>query len=120
MKKLVLKGMAALFSCAAFVSCSHDTDFQSTHNEQVFDNLKNQYSANFIKKYGEIDPNQSWDFANYEYGSNANTRSGGTVESNQKQEGANFYGMTIKLILILVFCFMFSKNSEILVNSKNI
>ena len=92
MKKLVLKGMAALFSCAAFVSCSHDTDFQSTHNEQVFDNLKNQYSANFIKKYGEIDPNQSWDFANYEYGSNANTRSGGTVESNQKQEGANFYG----------------------------
>ena len=81
-----------LFASAAFVSCSHDTDFQSAHQEYVFENLKNQYSANFIKKYGEIDPNQSWDFTNYNYGSKARTRSGETVESIQKQEGANFYG----------------------------
>lgn len=86
MAKNLLKGMAALAICAAFASCSHDTDFESAHQSAVFDNLKNQYSANFIKKYGEIDPNQSWDFTGY----SSMTR--GEVQSTQKQEGYNFYG----------------------------
>ena len=62
MAKNLLKGMAALAICAAFASCSHDTDFESANQEYVVENLKNEYKANFIKKYGEIDPNQSWDF----------------------------------------------------------
>lgn len=88
MAKNLLKGMAALAICAAFASCSHDTDFESAHQSAVFDNLKNQYSANFIKKYGEIDPNQSWDFTGY----SSMTRAGENVESIQQQEGPNFYG----------------------------
>lgn len=86
MAKNLLKGMAALAICAAFASCSHDTDFEAAHQSAVFDNLKNQYSVNFIKKYGPIDPNQSWDFTGY----SSMTR--GEVQSTQKQEGYNFYG----------------------------
>ena len=88
MVKNLLKGMAALCICAAFTSCSHDIDFEAANQEFVFENLKNQYSANFIKKYGEIDPNQSWDFTGY----SSVTRAGETVESAQKDEGYNFYG----------------------------
>lgn len=88
MNKFLLKGMAALYICAVFASCSHDMDFEAANQEFVFENLKNQYSANFIKKYGAIDPNQSWDFTGY----SSMTRASETVESTQKQEGASFYG----------------------------
>ena len=74
MRKNLVKGMAALAICAAFASCSHDTDFESAHQSAVFDNLKNQYSANFIKMYGEINPNQSWDFTSNVNASQARTR----------------------------------------------
>ena len=91
MKKIVLKGMAALFICAAFASCSHETDFQSTHEEMVFENLKNQYSANFIKKYGEIDPNQSWDFSS---STQSGTRAGESINilHDRISRGSSFYG----------------------------
>ena len=85
MKKQIMKGMTVLFACAAFVSCSHDLSVDET---AVVENLKNEYKANFIKKYGEIDPNQSWDFTGY----SSMTRGAETVQSIQKQEGANFYG----------------------------
>ena len=62
MAKNLLKGMAALVICAAFASCSKDADFESAHQSAVFENLKNQYKAAFVQRYGEIDPNQSWDF----------------------------------------------------------
>ena len=84
MAKNLFKGMAALCFCAAFASCSHDAGFETPNQ---FELKKNQYSANFIKLYGEIDPNQSWDFTNP---SNATTRA---IESGQKQEGANFYSI---------------------------
>ena len=64
MAKNLLKGMAALAICAAFASCSHDTDFTAANKSAYVENLKNEYKADFIKKYGEIDPNQSWDFTN--------------------------------------------------------
>ena len=60
MKKNLLKGMMVLFASTAFVACSHDTDF----TEVSADNIKNQYREAFVKKYGEINPNQSWDFTN--------------------------------------------------------
>ena len=56
-----MKGMTVLFACAAFASCSHDLSIDET---AVVENLKNEYRANFVQKYGEIDPNQSWDFTN--------------------------------------------------------
>jgi hypothetical protein len=59
MRKNLVKGMAALCMCAAFASCSHDTDFEAPSQIEL---TKNEYKANFIKRYGEIDPNQTWDF----------------------------------------------------------
>ena len=50
-----------LFASAAFMACSHDTDFESVAE----DNVKNQYIAAFEKKYGKVDPNQSWDFTSH-------------------------------------------------------
>ena len=86
MNKNVLKGMGILCASALFVACSHETDFQSSHEEMVFETLKSKYSANFIKKYGKIDPNQSWDFTK----SNSGTRSASLTE--QEFVAPNFYG----------------------------
>lgn len=78
MAKNLLKGMAALAICAAFASCSHDTDFEAANQEFTVENLKNEYKANFIKKYGEIDPNQTWDFTNLD-AAQTRTRGGESV-----------------------------------------
>ena len=91
MRKNLVKGMAALCMCAAFASCSHDTDFESTHQRVVFDNLKNQYSANFIKMYGEINPNQSWDFTSNVNASQARTRTSNAVESERYDVGNTYF-----------------------------
>ena len=82
MRKNLVKGMAALCICAAFASCSKDPGFETPSQIEL---AKNQYAANFIKQYGEIDPNQSWDFTNP---GNTSTRA---IESEQKQEGNDFY-----------------------------
>lgn len=63
MRKNLAKGMAALCMCAAFASCSHNTDFESARQEFVAENLKNEYKAAFEQKYGKIDSNQTWDFS---------------------------------------------------------
>lgn len=44
----------------ALTSCSRDV----FDNEAVVEKQSNEFAANFVKKYGEIDPNQTWDFAN--------------------------------------------------------
>lgn len=59
MKKNLIKGMVALCVCALFASCSKDPGFETPNQFEI---TKNEYKANFIKKYGEIDPNQTWDF----------------------------------------------------------
>lgn len=43
---------------AAFMSCSKDIAFDS---EAATQKVKAEYEANFVKKYGAIDPNQTWD-----------------------------------------------------------
>lgn len=61
MKKCMFKGMALLTMGFAFVACSHEGEL---YNENaVIEDLTNQYKENFEKKYGKIDPNQSWDFS---------------------------------------------------------
>jgi len=47
----------------AFVACSHD-DF--IDQDAPVKNLKAEYAANFEKKYGKIDPQQTWDFCSTE------------------------------------------------------
>ena len=46
---------------AAFTSCSKDIAFD---NEAVAQQQIAKYQENFVKKYGPVDPNQSWDFSN--------------------------------------------------------
>ena len=57
--KLFLIGSFAVLG-VALTSCSKTDLFDSNaENEKQ----KDAYASNFVKKYGEIDPNQSWDFA---------------------------------------------------------
>ena len=58
-KKLYLTASVSVLGIA-FTACSHD-DFID-ENAPV-NNLKAEYATNFEKKYGKIDPNQSWDFS---------------------------------------------------------
>ena len=65
----MLKGMAALCVCVAFVSCSHDLEYDpSIANKQK----ELSYEQTFIKQFGQVSPNQEWDFTK----SIARTRAG--------------------------------------------
>ena len=62
MKKYLIKGMAVLCASVTFVACSHD----SVYDEDLVNKEKElSYEQAFIQKYGEIDPNQSWDFKSF-------------------------------------------------------
>ena len=56
--KLILIGCFALLG-VAFISCSKTDVFDSNAE---YEKQKSVYTSNFVKKYGDIDPNQSWDF----------------------------------------------------------
>lgn len=58
-KSLLVIGSMAVIGLA-FSSCSKDVTFDSN---AAFEQQKSQYEANFIKKYGPVDPNQTWDFS---------------------------------------------------------
>lgn len=59
MKKIMLKGMAALCVCAAFASCSKDVAYDANFaNKQ----REASYEEAFIKQFGPISPTQNWDF----------------------------------------------------------
>lgn len=57
-KSLLVFGSMALVG-VAFMSCSKDIAFDS---EAAAQKVVAEYDANFVKKYGAIDPNQTWDF----------------------------------------------------------
>ena len=59
LKNVFLMGSMAVMGIA-FTSCSKDLsyDYEAADNK-----VKAEYEANFVKKYGEINPNQTWDFA---------------------------------------------------------
>ncbi len=80
LKGLLFVGSMAVLG-AAFTSCSK--------GEELYDSgaivamQKSEYATNFEKKYGPIDPNQTWDFAtmepiSYLPSTSAGTRAGGT------------------------------------------
>ena len=77
-KKLVLKGMAVLSASAALVACSHDSFFDENKAQE---NIKNEYKASFVQKYGEVDPNQTWDFTEsmFDMETSASTRAKSTT-----------------------------------------
>ena len=59
MRKCFFYGLSLLVIGMTFVGCVKNDSFDESLVEE---NLKNEYKASFIKKYGEINPNQSWDF----------------------------------------------------------
>lgn len=58
-KNSILMGCMAMIGLA-FVSCSKDNLYDSSAAAKQ---VEAEYAANFVKKYGAIDPNQTWDFA---------------------------------------------------------
>ena len=59
LKNVFLMGSMAVMGIA-FTSCSKDLSFDyDAPDKKVVD----EYEANFVKKYGEVNPNQTWDFA---------------------------------------------------------
>ena len=67
MKKYLMTGMAALAICAAFTSCSKDTD---VYNSGVIENndkqsIVNNYNEAFVKTFGQPAANHNWGFVNY-------------------------------------------------------
>jgi hypothetical protein len=61
-KKLYLTASMTMMGLA-FTACSHD-DF--IDNNAPVNNQKAEYADNFVKKYGAINPNQTWDFCSME------------------------------------------------------
>ena len=62
-----MTGMAALAICAAFTSCSKDTD---VYNSGVIENnnkqsIVNSYNEAFVKTFGQPAANHNWGFVNY-------------------------------------------------------
>ena len=48
----------------AFMSCSKDVTFDAEAVAEANDNqIRAEYEANFVKKYGTIDPEMTWDFS---------------------------------------------------------
>ena len=60
MKQFVLLSAVALSSVAALTSCKNDVDLYDA--AQIESDQKQIYASNFVAKYGEIKPTQSWDF----------------------------------------------------------
>ena len=90
--KLFLIGSFAVLG-VALTSCSKTDLFDSNaENEKQ----KDVYASNFVKKYGEIDPNQSWDFCtmapsySLESSSRALTRDGDANVNADAVEGEMF------------------------------
>ena len=70
-KNLFTKALFAMGAVALMASCAKSTDVfdQSAVDAQKkadaqaeVEQLKLTYAENFVKKYGAVDPNQSWDF----------------------------------------------------------
>ena len=54
--------MSMLVASVAFVSCSK-TDVFEENKKYAAEQEKSEYRTNFVMMYGEVSPNQSWDFS---------------------------------------------------------
>ena len=63
--KIKVMTIAMSMAILGTVSCSKSDLFdEAAQNSAKFEKAVAEYKANFVKKYGEVDPNQSWDFSN--------------------------------------------------------
>lgn len=81
--KKITNLVASVSALLLITSCSHEADFDSTAYVQQ---KKDEYAQNFVKRYGEIDPNQTWDFT-----SGAATLS--TTRATSNNEAYMIYGL---------------------------
>ena len=83
MKNYLLTFVFAFGTVATFMSCSKDMTSLSYEEVQ-----KQTYSANFVAKYGDISPNQSWDFTTGDR--QLATRSFTTIKTEVLENGIDF------------------------------
>ena len=83
MKKYLMTGMAALAICAAFTSCSKETNLYNEEviKENTVQDIINNYEAAFIKTFGQPAANQDWGFSD-----KAGTRDGSTYMNGNMEE----------------------------------
>lgn len=64
MKKnlLSLAAILAMAGASALSSCNSKEEY-SYSPERAHENVFNEYKANFVKYYGEVNPNETWDFS---------------------------------------------------------
>jgi hypothetical protein len=98
--KTKLMTFAMMMAVMGTISCSKDLYDENKANElkQAEEAAKQaefiaQYKANFEKRYGQIDPNQSWDFTSYSNVSQGSTRAdiGDYIKDTQNQESDQFF-----------------------------
>ena len=65
MTKTLFKILGMAVVGIAISSCSK-SDILEEQNEALFNQHKADYAANFIKKYGAVDPNKSWDLSSHQ------------------------------------------------------
>lgn len=62
-RNFILMGCMTVMGIA-FTSCSKGISFDQEAAYEAADNkIRSEYESNFVKKYGEINPNQTWDYA---------------------------------------------------------
>ena len=83
MKSNLLQLVVAFGAVATFMSCSKDMTNPSYEEIQ-----KQSYVTSFVAKYGEIDANQTWDFATGER--QLSTRGFSTIKTQVLENGINF------------------------------
>ena len=81
MKNLKIS-VAILVASTFVVSCSKSDVFEQSQSS-VSDLKMNQYKTSFVQKYGEIAPDQSWDFSTVSY-AKASTRAEGEIAEEIK------------------------------------
>lgn len=88
--KIKVMTIAMSMAILGTVSCSKsDLYDEAAQNTAKFEKAVSEYKANFVKKYGEVDPNQNWDFSNdqqyYSFSSSTSrTRAAAGAVSNPK------------------------------------
>lgn len=94
MKGYLLKSVVAFGAIATMMSCSKDVA-DAGYYEDV---QKQNYVSNFIKKYGEIDANKSWDFTSGER--QLATRGFTSIRTQVMEKGIDF-GDVSKIVTVV-------------------
>ena len=87
MKKYLMTGMAALAICAAFTSCSKETNVYNPDviQENSVAKIQKDYAEAFVATFGQPASNQDWGF-----GTRSKTRAAGEPEVIKKDVWENF------------------------------